>query len=156
MPKFEACKNFEDIKLPQRSTTCSAGYDFYAAENVELPSIWSQIWRLICRKEIEPTIIHTHVKAKMKSNEVLLAFNRSSNPFRGMILANGVGVIDADYYSNPDNDGDIGFAFYNLMPWKVFISKGQKIGQGIFMTYRKTEDDSASGTREGGFGSTGK
>lgn len=156
MPKFEACKNFEDIKLPQRSTTCSAGYDFYAAENVELPSIWSQIWRLICRKEIEPTIIHTHVKAKMKSNEVLLAFNRSSNPFRGMILANGVGVIDADYYSNPDNDGDIGFAFYNLMPWKIFISKGQKIGQGIFMTYRKTEDDSASGTREGGFGSTGK
>lgn len=156
MPKFEVCKNFENIKLPQRSTTCSAGYDFYAAEDVELPSIWSQIWRLICRKEIEPTIIHTHVKAKMKSNEVLLAFNRSSNPFRGMILANGVGVIDADYYSSPDNDGDIGFAFYNLMPWKIFISKGQKIGQGIFMTYRKTEDDSASGTREGGFGSTGK
>lgn len=156
MPKFEACKNFDDISLPKRSTTCSAGYDFYAAESVELPSIWSQIWRLICRKEIEPTIIHTHVKAKMKSNEVLLAFNRSSNPFRGMILANGVGVIDADYYSNPDNDGDIGFAFYNLMPWKVLISKGQKIGQGIFMTYRKTEDDSASGSREGGFGSTGK
>ena len=156
MPKFEVCKNFDDITLPKRSTTCSAGYDFYATENVELPSIWSQIWRLICRKEIEPTIVHTHVKAKMKSNEVLLAFNRSSNPFRGMILANGVGVIDADYYSNVDNDGDIGFAFYNLMPWKVLIRKGQKIGQGIFMTYRKTEDDSTSGTREGGFGSTGK
>ena len=157
MPRsFEVCKDYKDITLPKRSTAHAAGYDFYAAEEVVIPSIWSNIWNLIRKKEFLPTLVHTHVKAHMASNEVLLVFNRSSNPAKGLILANGVGVIDADYYSNPDNDGDIGFAFYNLMPWKVLISKGQKIGQGIFMTYRKTEDDSASGSREGGFGSTGK
>lgn len=151
---FKACKNYENIQLPKRSTSHSAGYDFFAAEEVTLPSIWSSLWKLICRKEVKPTIVQTHVKAKMRSNEVLFLFNRSSNPGKGLILANGVGVVDADYYENEANDGDIGFPFYNIMPWPVTIKIGQKLGQGVFCSYRKTAEDNAEGKRTGGFGST--
>ena len=156
MPRsFEVCKNYKDITLPKRSTAHAAGYDFYAAEEVAIPSIWSNIWNLIRKKEFLPTLVHTHVKAHMASNEVLLVFNRSSNPAKGLILADGVGVIDADYADNKKNDGDIGFAFYNLMPWAVTIKKNQRIGQGIFLRFWKADGDKATGTREGGFGSTG-
>lgn len=158
MPKFEICKSYEDtgMPLPTRSTENSAGYDFYAVEDAEIPSIWSTIWKMICHREVLPTLIFTHIKAKMAKNEVLFLYNRSSNPFRGLILSNGVGVVDSDYYGNQKNDGDIGFAFYNLMPWAVKITKGQKLGQGVFCTFKKTSNDSATGTRTGGYGSTGK
>ena len=154
---FEACKGYENVQLPKRSTTNAAGYDFYADEDVTIPSIVSTLWGLIKGNPVKPTIVHTHVKARMRSNEVLLAFNRSSNPGRGLILANGVGVIDADYYGNPNNDGDIGFGFYNILPVAVTIKKGQRIGQGLFTTFLKTYEDTPSkNKREGGFGSTGE
>ena len=71
-------------------------------------------------------------------------------------MANGVGVIDSDYYNNESNEGEICFMFYNLMPWSVKIEEGQKIGQGVFTLFRKTSDDEATATRKGGVGSTGK
>lgn len=153
--KFEACEGYPDTQMPKRNTSHAAGYDFYAPEDIEIPSIWSNVWNLIRGKRFVATLVPTHVKAQMPTNEVLLVFNRSSNPARGLILANGVGVIDADYYGNTANDGDIGFAFYNLMPWKVKIQKGHKIGQGIFLKFSKVDGDKAEGTRTGGFGSTG-
>ena len=62
-----------------------------------------------------PTLIPTGIKAYMLDDEVLYLYNRSSNPKKkGLILANSVGVIDKDYYGNPDNDGHIMFAFYNI------------------------------------------
>lgn len=111
---------------------------------------------MIIGKDPVPTIIQTHVKAKMRANEVLMLFNRSSNPGKGLILANGVGVVDSDYYGNEKNDGDIGFAFFNISPFSVKIPKDAKIGQGVFQTFLKVDDDKAEGTRTGGFGSTGK
>lgn len=48
------------------------------------------------------------------------------------------------------------FAFYNLSNETVVIEAGEKLGQGIFMKYAKTDDDTAKGERTGGFGSTGK
>lgn len=153
---FKACKSFEDVKLPERSTTHAAGYDFFANEEVTIPSIWNSIWKLIRGKEVHPTYVHTHVKAKMRSNEVLCLFNRSSNPGRGLILSNGVGVVDADYFENEGNDGDIGFGFYNIFPYAVTIKKGQKIGQGVFTSFLKTNNDTTKKTRTGGFGSTGE
>lgn len=103
----------------------------------------------------KPTIVPTHVKAKMRANEVLMLFNRSSNPKRGLILANGVGVVDSDYYGNETNDGDIGFAFFSFSPFSTKIAKDTKIGQGVFQTFLKVDEDKAEGTRTGGFGSTG-
>ena len=156
MPRsFEVCKNYKDITLPKRSTAHAAGYDFYTAEEIVIPSLWKNLWSFIKGKGFLPTMVQTHVKAQMSSNEVLLVFNRSSNPAKGLILANGVGVVDADYYGNQKNDGDIGFAFYNVMPWDITIQKNQRIGQGLFLRFWKVDGDKATGTRTGGFGSTG-
>lgn len=168
---FEVVKRLEDheddVLLPKRGTEDSAGYDFFAYEDVVVPSIWKSLMKLTLNRitrmpqidilEVTPTLIKTGIKAYMQKDEVLKLYNRSSNPKKlGLILANGAGIIDADYFGNPDNDGEIGFAFYNILPFDVTIKKGGKIGQGIFSTYLKSDNDDASGARSGGFGSTGK
>ena len=60
-----------------------------------------------------------------------------------------------DYYGNPDNDGEMMFAFYNVSKEPVTIEKGEKLGQGLFIKYGITDDDNAEGERKGGWGSTG-
>lgn len=133
-PKFET---------PKRSTKNSAGYDFINPENVVL----------------EPhkiTYVKTGVKAYMPDNEMLVLCNRSSNPKKkGLVLINGIGIIDSDFRDNSDNEGEIAFAFMNITDEPVEIKAGEKLGQGIFMRYEITDDDNAEGNRIGGFGSTG-
>lgn len=63
-------------------------------------------------------------------------------------------IIDADYYNNPDNEGEIFFQIINLSPFNILLHKGDKIGQGIIHKYIKTDDDVENGDRIGGFGST--
>ena len=65
-------------------------------------------------------------------------------------------IIDADYCDNPDNEGEIFFQLINLSPFAIKLNRGDKIGQGIIKTYGITDDDSATGERLGGFGSTSK
>lgn len=147
---FEIAKGFEnsDINLPQRKTKYSAGYDFEAAEDTVIPAF---------KPGMVPSLVKTGIKAYMQDDEMLCLYNRSSNPKKkGLILANSVGIVDKDYYGNPDNDGAIMFAFYNNRPDDVEIKKGDCIGQGIFEKYMITDDDSADGNRMGGFGSTSK
>jgi dUTP pyrophosphatase len=72
------------------------------------------------------------------------------------MMGNSIGVIDADYYDNPDNEGEIFFQIYNLSPFNIQIKKGEAIGQAIILPYGVTEDDVAGGERTGGFGSTSK
>lgn len=147
---FEVAKGFEDkgINLPVRKTKYSAGYDIEAAEDVTIPSF---------KKGMSPTLIKTGIKAYMQDDEFLALYNRSSNPKKkGLILANSVGIIDKDYYENPDNDGHIMFAFYNIKEEDVVIKKGEAIGQGIFQKFFAIDNDSAEGERVGGFGSTSK
>lgn len=147
---FEIAKGWEDknINLPVRKTKYSAGYDFEAAEDIVVPSF---------KKGMNPVLIPTGIKAYMDDDEVLYIYNRSSNPKKkGLILANSVGVIDKDYYSNPDNDGHIMFAFFNIKDEDITIKKGDAIGQGIFSKYLITDTDMADGERTGGFGSTDK
>lgn len=145
---FEIAKGFENsnINLPIRKTKYSAGYDIEAAEDVIIPSF---------KKGMNPTLVKTGLKAYMQDDEMLLLYNRSSNPKKkGLILANSVGVVDKDYYGNPDNDGHIMFAFYNIKEEDVEIKKGEAIGQAIFQKFFVTDDDVAQGERIGGFGST--
>ena len=145
---FEIAKGFEDkgINLPERKTKYSAGYDIEAAEDVVIPSF---------KKGTNPTFVKTGLKAYMQNDEVLMIYNRSSNPKKkGLILANSVGVVDKDYYGNPDNDGHIMFAFYNIKDEDIEIKKGDGIGQAIFTPYLVIDNDSAVGERNGGFGST--
>lgn len=66
------------------------------------------------------------------------------------------GIVDADYTDNEDNEGELGFLFYNLSNETVIIEKGEKLGQAIFQKYLVTDDDVADGIRNGGFGSTDK
>lgn len=147
---FEIAKGFENagINLPVRKTKCSAGYDFEAAEDVVIPSF---------KQGTKPVLVKTGVKSFFQEDEVLILANRSSNPMKkGLVLSNSIGVIDSDYYGNPDNDGHIMFAFYNFSDTDVKISKGDTIGQGIFNKFLTTDDDAATGARLGGFGSTSK
>ena len=144
MRKFEFIKileNKEGLKLPQRSTKNSAGYDFYAIDDFEIPPY---------KLGNKPIMIPTGVKVQMPDDEFLMLVNRSSNPAKkNLIIPQGVGIVDSDYYGNPDNDGEMFFAYYNLSAETVVINKGEKIGQGIFMKYFVTDDDKADGERLG-------
>ena len=145
---FEVAKGFENagINLPVRSTKNSAGYDIEAAEDVVIPAF---------KLGQKPVLVKTGLKAYMQSDEVLILANRSSNPGKkGLILANSIGVVDSDYYGNPDNDGHIMFAFFNFKDEDIEIKKGDRIGQGMFQKYLVTDNDIAGGERTGGFGST--
>lgn len=144
---FEIAKGFEDsnINLPKRKTKHAAGYDFEAAEDTIIHPGYDK-----------PTLVKTGIKAYMKEDEVLYIFNRSSNPKKKkLILANSVGVIDGDYYSNEDNDGHIMFAYYNVSDEDVVIKKGEAIGQGVFQKFLKVDgEEEIQNERKGGFGST--
>ena len=145
---FEIAKGFEDkeINMPVRKTKYSAGYDIEAAEDTVIPSF---------KKGMNPVLVKTGLKAYMQGDEYLKLCNRSSNPKKkGLILANSIGVVDSDYYGNPDNDGHIMFAFYNIKDEDTFIKKGECIGQAIFEKFLIADGDIASGERVGGFGST--
>lgn len=147
---FEVAKGFEEskINMPVRKTKYSAGYDVEAAEDVIVPAF---------KPGQAPTLIKTGIKAYMPEDEYLMLCNRSSNPKKkGLVLANGVGIIDSDYYENPDNDGHIMFAFYNIKAEDIEIKKGDCIGQAIFQKFAIVDNDNAEGNRLGGFGSTSK
>lgn len=151
MRKFEFVKRVEGNiakKLPERSTKNSAGYDFFNSERVEIPPY---------KLGDNPVMVKTGIKVQMPDDEYLMLVNRSSNPKKKkLVIPNSLGIIDADYYNNPDNEGEMMFGFYNLSNETVIIEAGEKLGQGIFMKYLKTDDDAAEGDRLGGFGSTGK
>lgn len=136
-----------DFKLPERSTSKSAGYDFYCTERVEIPPY---------KIGSKPILVPTGVKVYMPDDEFLMLVNRSSNPAKKfLIIPNSMGIIDADYVDNSDNEGEMMFAFYNVSDKPVVIEKGEKLGQGIFVKYGMTDNDNAKGQRTGGFGSTG-
>jgi dUTP pyrophosphatase len=174
---FAIVKKYADanLSLPKRATTGAAGYDFEAAEDFVVPSIWrlplvKVLWalakeRVVSEQEygagntaLKPVLVPTGVKAYMNEKEYLMIANRSSNPLkRGLILPNGVGIIDADYVDNEKNEGEIFIQMTNWGLLDVKINKGERIGQGIFMSFLTTDDDAndRKAARQGGFGSSG-
>jgi dUTP pyrophosphatase len=101
-------------------------------------------------------MVKSGVKAYFPDDETLLLFNRSSNPKKkGLIILNGVGVVDADYVDNDDNEGEIAGLFYNMLDEDITLKAGEKMMQGVFVKYGITDDDNADGKRTGGWGSTG-
>lgn len=105
----------------------------------------------------KPTLVSSGVKCYLEPDTYLELSVRSSTPLKYWLMcANGVGIIDADYRDNPDNEGEIFFQLINLSPFPIYLKKGDRIGQGIIKKYLVTDDDSAEGERTGGFGSTTK
>ncbi len=135
---------YQSIKLPQRATKSSAGYDFYSPIPFTL-------------KPGETIKIPTGIRCQMQENYVLLLFPRSSLGFKYRLgLDNTVGVIDADYYYAL-NEGHIFIKITNNSQDKTLeIKAGEAFAQGIFLAYGITVDDNATDTRVGGFGSTNK
>lgn len=147
---FEIAKGWEDkdINIPVRKTARSAGYDLEAAEDVVLPPF---------NKGDKPILIPTGLKAYMQSDEVLMLFPRSSGPKKqGISFPHSAGIIDSDYYGNADNDGHLLVQVINLKDEEVHIKKGEAVAQAVFQKFLIVDDDNATGTREGGFGSTNK
>ena len=131
-----------DFKLPCRSTKNSAGYDFFAPCDVVI-------------KKGETLKIVTGVKACMEYRDVLYLYIRSSLAIKNnIVLKNCVGVIDADYYNNIDNEGNIIVALENTGEDDFIIKKGSRFAQGVFMNFLVTDSDNVSENRNGGIGST--
>lgn len=149
----ENMRGFELIEgmygeLPIKATIHSAGVDFIASSDITIPAF---------RFKGQATLVPTGVKAFMQKDEYLQIFARSSIPVNlGLIMSNGVGIVDADYYNNPKNEGHIMIEFNNLTNEHITIEKGTRIAQGIFnkvlpVTHGvRLKND----TRNGGFGST--
>ena len=115
----------------------------------------SDMQKLTKEHGIKPTLVPTGIKAQIDKGFYLQLSVRSSCPLKSwIILANGQGIIDSDYYNNPDNEGEIFFQVINLSPYDILLEKGDIIGQGIILPYLTTQNDNATGQRIGGFGST--
>lgn len=132
--------------LPSRATEHSAGYDFHSPVDIVI-------------KPGETVRFSLEVKVKLKDWTFLMIPPRSSLGFKGtnhVTLTNTIGIIDQDYYNNPDNEGVIELKLHNFGPDPFVIKKNDRVVQGIFCRYDITSDDKVSTVRTGGLGSTGK
>lgn len=170
---FEVVSKYEEesIDLPARATKGSAGYDLKAAKDTVVPSIWKALLahnglnnllegnaiREENKEFLASTLVPTGIKAFMPEREYLLLANRSSNPMKKQLaLPNGIGIIDADYYGNTDNEGEIFVQLVNYGFEDVLVKKGDRIAQGIFTPYEIVDNEvNEFQTRIGGFGSSG-
>ncbi len=143
--KGNAKEIYQSLKLPQRATIGSAGYDFYAPFDIVLAPG-------------ETVKIPTGIRVKMEPNYVLKLYPRSGLGFKYRLqLNNTVGIIDSDYYDS-DNEGHIFAKITNDSNENktVTLQKGEAFMQGIFVEYGITFDDEVTAIRNGGFGSTTK
>jgi dUTP pyrophosphatase len=145
LSEAEIEKMYDEIKLPKRATTGSAGYDFFTPLTFTL-------------KPGETIKIPTGIRSKMEIDWVLKLYPRSGLGFKYRLqLNNTVGIIDSDYYYS-DNEGHIFAKITNDSNEgkTVTINKGDGFMQGIFIEYGITIDDDTTEIRNGGFGSTTK
>ena len=135
---------YDEYNLPKRATFKSAGYDFYAISDFVIhPG--------------EVVKVPTGVKVIMNDDEALMLYVRSSMGFKYNVrMTNQVGVIDADYYNNSDNEGHMWFSLQNHGDKDFVVKKGQAFGQGVFSKFLITDDDIVTDVRNSGIGSTTK
>lgn len=145
---FEIAKGFENkgIQLPTRATEGSAGYDLRVyipndGEAVILPQ--------------SSAVFHTGIKVAMEKDEMFNIYVRSSVGIKKhLMLSNSVAVVDADFYGNPDNDGEIKLALTNYGDIPQIIKNGDRVAQGVFVKYSIVDNDNVIEQRVGGIGST--
>lgn len=126
-------------------------------EEFESEKTLIEIAKITKTEGFKPTLVSTGVKCHLDPGYYLELSVRSSTPLKyWLILANGIGIIDADYWNNESNEGEIFFQLINLSPWPIQLKRGDVVGQGVIKKYEITDDDIAEGERTGGFGSTTK
>ena len=114
---------YNEYKLPVRKTRTSVGYDFLAIEDFSINP-----------GEIKK--IPTGIKAKFNPGEALIILVRSSMGFKYNIrMCNQVGIIDADFYNNPSNEGHMWFALQNEGDKEYTVKAGEAFGQGVIVKY---------------------
>jgi dUTP pyrophosphatase len=138
-------KLYDSIEIPKRSTSKSAGYDIRSMEHGII-------------KVGEAMNFKTGLKVSMNEDEVLYVYSRSSYAYKyNVCLMNNVGVIDSDYYNNPDNEGHFQIRLVNLGDKDFEVNIGDRIAQGVFMKYLTVDNEELiNNKRSGGIGSTGK
>ena len=135
--------DLDNIKLPTRATEGSNAYDFYNPTTFII-------------QPGETKIIWTDIKIKLDKNKVFLLLPRSSIGIKKhLMLANTMGIIDSDYYSSEESDGNIGMALYNYGNQLVRVEKGERIVQGFITDSYLCDDDNVTTKRKGGMGSSG-
>ena len=135
---------YDSFMLPKRATVHSAGYDFYAVDGFTIKP--GEIYK-----------VQTGCKACIPYDEVLMLYVRSSIGIKHNVrMCNQVGIVDADYYNNPDNEGHICIVLKNEGDKDFVLEKGERFAQGIFMKYLLTDNDDTTTTRTGGIGSTNR
>ncbi len=133
-----------DVPLPSYGTNESAGFDLAAAHDLT-----------IAPRSI--ALVRTGLVIEVPSGHFLAIFARSSTPLkRGLVVANGVGVVDPDYCGPTD---EIMIQLLNVTDVDVSVRRGDRLAQAIVLAApRVTWDDVADirMTARGGFGATGK
>ena len=132
---------YDEINIPKRATSGSAGYDFYSPISFTL-------------KPGETIKVTSGIRCRIDDGYVLQIYPRSSLGFKYQLgLLNTVGIIDSDYY-NADNEGHIIIGLVNRGNKDIVIEKGDRFVQGIFVKYYLAKEEDISDKRHGGFGST--
>ncbi|MDP1569739.1 MAG: dUTP diphosphatase [Vicinamibacterales bacterium] len=132
------------LELPAYGTDGAAGFDLAAAVALEVPPH-------------EIRLVPTGLVIEVPPGHFLAIVARSSTPLkRGLMVANGVGVIDADYCGPAD---EIKVQVLNITDQPVAIARGDRLAQGLVLAAPRIEWDesaAATGASRGGFGSTGR
>lgn len=132
----------DETDMPKRKTKKSAGYDIVATETTFI-------------QPNQCLVIPSNIKMLVEDNEFILVVPRSSLYRKHKLtMVNSVGIIDADYFGNKDNDGNVGMVFKNDSNVVQVVGKNEAIAQAIILEYKTTDDDEADGERVGGYGST--
>jgi dUTP pyrophosphatase len=131
------------VPLPRYESDGAAAFDLAAAADVIVEA--GQV-----------ALIPTGLIIEVPPGMFLGIFARSSTPLkRGLMVANGVGIVDHDY-CGPDDEVKI--AVVNFTSAAVRVAAGDRIAQGMLLPVNRVmweETDALRGESRGGFGSTG-
>ncbi len=136
-------KRFDkDLPLPSRQTAGAAAFDLTARETVEIQP-----------KQLG--VVPLNVSIETPAGYFLMIAARSSTPKKGLMKANGVGIIDPDYSGDSD---EVRSVYYNFSDAPVVVQKGERIAQGVFVPilhFDWEEVPEMKNKDRGGFGTTG-
>jgi dUTP pyrophosphatase len=132
------------VEIPRRATAGSAGFDLAASEDITVPPG-------------AVALVPTGLVIQVPAGHFLGVFARSSTPLkRGLMVANGVGVVDSDYCGPAD---EIKIQVINVTPAPVEVRRGDRLAQGVILSFAPAEfveAETVTAATRGGFGSTGE